>query len=322
MLRPGHAVGDHRREERLDRAEHRDRQRCRKEDAQRAQIERQLGGERPRLHRQWRKPRNPVDPDAVDQGVKSRPDGRHVDAMEVQPVRGDGSDRQRDERRGNALRQPWHADEQRERREADPELRKMHCGARVPQCMHALGEVVGRPRRHKAEQVLELQHADDGPDAGGETGGDRMGNELDEPSQPEESHRDEDQSRHRARDEEAADSEARHDGREDHHERGGGPRHLEARSAEQRHDRAGDDRGVEAVLRRHSDGDGERHRKRERDDADHDTGEDVGAQLARPIAVGESRTKASGGEEAKRRRSRRGGVAVRHRKCRFPGITA
>ncbi len=45
-------------------------------------------------------------------------------------------------------------------------------------------------------------------------------------------------------------------------------------------DEPGEDRGVEPVLRRGADGDGERHRERQRHDPDDDAGEDVGAEVA------------------------------------------
>ena len=44
---------------------------------------------------------------------------------------------------------------------------------------------------------------------------------------------------------------------------------------------AADDGGVEAVLRRHPDRDGERHGERQRHHPDHQAGHDVGAQVGR-----------------------------------------
>src|SRR5207237_515687 len=82
-------------------------------------------------------------------------------------------------------------------------------------------------------------------------------------------------------DEEPAQAELGRDRREYDDERGRRPRDLEARSAEDRHDRAGDDRGVEPVLRRHARGDGERHRQRQRDD-----GHDRAGAAAAAFAAG------------------------------------
>ena len=65
------------------------------------------------------------------------------------------------------------------------------------------------------------------------------------------------------------------DGREDDDERRRRPGDLVLRAAGQRDHDARDDGRVEAVLRRHADGDGERHRERQRDDADHHAGERV-----------------------------------------------
>ena len=66
-----------------------------------------------------------------------------------------------------------------------------------------------------------------------------------------------------------------------------GPGDLELAAPEQRHDRAGDDGRVEAVLRRRADGDGERHRERQRHDPDDHAGEHVGAQVAEAVALRE-----------------------------------
>src|SRR5690606_7815745 len=55
----------------------------------------------------------------------------------------------------------------------------------------------------------------------------------------------------------------------------GRPRNLDPRATEQRDRGAGDDRGIQALLRLHPGGDRERHRQRQRDHADDQAGDDV-----------------------------------------------
>ena len=59
----------------------------------------------------------------------------------------------------------------------------------------------------------------------------------------------------------------RDDARHDDDERAGRPADLHVRAAERRDEEAGDDRAVDAGLRRHAGGDRERHRQRQRDAA-------------------------------------------------------
>ncbi len=86
-----------------------------------------------------------------------------------------------------------------------------------------------------------------------------------------------------------------HDRHEDHDERRRRTGDLKPRAAEQRADHAGDDRGVEPVLRRTRRRDRERHRQRQRDDADHERREQVGAEVLAACspraAVGAARTR-------------------------------
>ena len=69
-------------------------------------------------------------------------------------------------------------------------------------------------------------------------------------------------------------------------ERAGRAADLEARSAERRDQEAGDDRAVDAGLRRQARRDRERHRQRQRDQADGDAGDQIGEKGA----AGRSRT--------------------------------
>ncbi len=152
---------------------------------------------------------------------------------------------------------------------------------------HASGRQLGRARL-EAERVLELEHADHERDAGGEAGGDRVRDELHQPPEPREAHGDEDEAGHHAGDEQPGEPVPVDDRQEDHDERGGGAGDLEPRAAEQRADHAGDDRGVEPVLRRHVARDRERHRERQRDHADHQRREQIGAEVPARVALAQA----------------------------------
>ena len=122
--------------------------------------------------------------------------------------------------------------------------------ARQRQRLDPLDEVLGHLLDREAEEVLELQRGDHDRDARGEAGGHRVGHELDEAARG--------AAPPWRRGAAPAISVASTrpprpnrcgDRREDDHERGGRARDLDARAAEQRRSRPGDDRGVEAVLR-------------------------------------------------------------------------
>ena len=87
---------------------------------------------------------------------------------------------------------------------------------------------------------------------------------------------------HRAH-EQAVDAVGRDDAGDDDDERAGRAADLEARAAERRDEEAGDDRAVQAGLRRHAGRDGERHRQRQRDQADRDAGDQVVTKLLQRV---------------------------------------
>ena len=137
----------------------------------------------------------------------------------------------------------------------------------------------GARGRLEAEDVLDLQRGDHRGDPGGEAGRDRVRDELDELTETAEPHRDQNQPAHQAGEQQPGHAEAGIDGGQDDDEGRGRTRHLQPRAAQRRHHRAGDDRGVEPILRRHPDRDRERHRQGKRDDADHQARQHVGAQI-------------------------------------------
>ena len=107
---------------------------------------------------------------------------------------------------------------------------------------------------------------------------------------------------HQRADEQAFDAVLRDDAGDDDDERAGRTADLQARAAEQRNQAAGDDRGVDAGLRRQARRDGEGHRQRQRDQADGDAGGEVGERG--PAVVGPERGDQLG--TAKRRPLRHG----------------
>ena len=147
-----------------------------------------------------------------------------------------------------------------------------------------------RPKRSgwsitKPEEILELERGDDHRDAGGEAERDRERDVLDERAHPGEAHPGQDHAGEQGGGEQPTQAVLGRDGMEDDDERGGRAAHRIARSAEQRGQHAGEGRGVEAVLRRHARGDGQRHRQRHRDDADREAGAEVGEQVGAGVAV-------------------------------------
>ena len=148
-----------------------------------------------------------------------------------------------------------------------------------------MGEPLGHAGDVQAEHVLQLQGGDHGRDAGGEAGGDGMGDELDQPPEACGAHRDQQEAGHEPGGEEPREAEARDDRGEDDHEGRRRPRHLELGSPRHRRHGTGDDRGVEPVLGRHADRDGERHGKRQGDDADYGAGEQVGPEGPEVVAA-------------------------------------
>ena len=114
----------------------------------------------------------------------------------------------------------------------------------------------------------------------GEAGDDREGDELDDAAQLGQAQGDQDDARHHGGDDQAVDAVLLHDAVDDHDERAGGPADLHPGAAQRRDQEAGDDRGVEALLRGDAAGDGEGDGEREGDDADDDAGEQVVAELS------------------------------------------
>src|SRR5690606_10252403 len=111
----------------------------------------------------------------------------------------------------------------------------------------------------QAEEVLDLQGSDDNADAGGEAQGHRIGHEADQLASAQQAQGDQDQPGQQGAEQQAADAVLLGDGQQDDHEGGGGAGNVEARAAKQGNQRSGDQHGVQAMLWRHANGDGQRH---------------------------------------------------------------
>ena len=163
--------------------------------------------------------------DARDDGDEARADGRH---LEVQCPGEKGRQRERNQRRRHALGPARQEREHREREQADQQLGASRSVARLHVRPDPLEEMVGSPRRSEAKQILDLQDADHGADAGGEPGRHWMRDELDQPAQSEQAHRQEQDSRHPAGDQKPGEPLPDKNGRENDDEGCGWPGDLEA----------------------------------------------------------------------------------------------
>ena len=83
-----------------------------------------------------------------------------------------------------------------------------------------------------AEEIAQLQRADHDRDAGGEAGGDRIGDELDQLPEACQPHEHQDDAGHERRGEQSAQAVAGGDRRQDGDEGGGGAGHLQPGAAE------------------------------------------------------------------------------------------
>src|SRR6185503_2310568 len=109
----------------------------------------------------------------------------------------------------------------------------------------------------KPQQVLHLAGEDDKGNAGGKSQWDGEGDELDCPSEPGESHDDQDYASHQGCDPEAFEPVLLDDTVDNHHEGAGRSPDLHPRAAQCGNEESRDDRGVQAPLGRDSAGDGE-----------------------------------------------------------------
>src|SRR5690606_25281337 len=171
-------------------------------------------------------------------------------------------------------------------------------------------------RRHRihleAERVADLPHGDDDGDAGREPHRHRVGDVADEGAEAGQPHRHEEPPRHERGDGEPVVSELLDDRVDEDDEGARGPADLDPAPAEGRDEEAGDDGGVEPLLRRDAGGDGEGDGERERDDADDEAGGEVPPELGAAVPLPEH------GHELGFGRVQRGGEQPQHA-ARRPG---
>ena len=145
----------------------------------------------------------------------------------------------------------------------------------------------GSGARHgDSEKVLQLRAGNDQRDAVGEADDHRPWDEPHCRTGAGDAHDHEQDAGHHRAHEQAVDAMGGDDA--GHHDDKGTRRtaNLHVRAAERGDDEPGDDRAVDAGLRRHAGRDGKGHRQRQRHQADGDPGDQVGDERARGVGPG------------------------------------
>jgi hypothetical protein len=116
-----------------------------------------------------------------------------------------------------------------------------------------------RARQRQPEQVLDLARQDDDGDAGREPDRDRVGNVLDEGTEPQQPDAEQDQPGQEGREHKPVDPVLRDGGCDEYDESASRPTDLEPAAAERRDHEPADDRGREAAVGGDAGRDGDRH---------------------------------------------------------------
>ncbi len=103
----------------------------------------------------------------------------------------------------------------------------------------------GSRREDEPQEFTDLACKDDDGDAGGKADGDRIGNELDVVTEPEEAAGYQNHTGHGGCQKQTVDAVPRHRGAHENDEGAGRPADLMTAATEQRHEEATDDRGIE-----------------------------------------------------------------------------
>ncbi|MET4067989.1 hypothetical protein ABID58_002784 [Bradyrhizobium sp. S3.2.6] len=263
---PGHAVGDHRRQQRFDGREQRKRDRIRQHRFRLRERERRQRG-----RGQFARDAAETTADGFDwQRQCSRRDRRERDRDQdagpgrppAPQARDDGDADESDAKRGRidgvkAIRQRG-------------ELR------------HELARLF--PRERDACEIAQLARKDDHGDTGGEADRDGIGDELDVGADAQQARGDQHYTCHHGGEDDAVDAMPLRRHRDQHDEGARGAADLEPAAAEQRHDEAADNRSVEPAIRCHAGGNRNRHRQRKRDDRDREARKHIGAEIREAIA--------------------------------------
>ena len=262
-----HPVGDNRRHQRLERAEHRHRQRRTEQDADEIGPEPRDG--------QCGPPRR----NAAEAGA---------DRLDRQLKEGD---HRRPGKQGHDVARHFRHESAPDDQCDQARCPQRRCGARIGVEVardgdHARPEVA----RHvgaKPEKVFDLRARNQHADAVGKSNHDRSRNELHRGAHSGRAQHDEQDARHHGAHEQPVEAVGRHDARDDDHEGTGRAADLESRSAERGDEKAGDDGAVDSRLRLDARRDGECHRQRQRDEPDGDARDDVGNEGAARVAFEE-----------------------------------
>ena len=257
VARSGHAIGDGRRQQRLDRAEQGDRERRTDQaDDLREVLERQAD--------RWHLPRY---------AAKQRADRRH--AVKAKHALGDGGDHQRDQRRRNPAQDAGSRDHDQQRTQADGDGCRMSARRGGKQRAELLVEVRAAGGHGQAEEVFQLADEDDQADARGEADDDRIGYVLEHRAHAGQTHRQQHEARQEGRHGQAVEPVFGGD-RGQHCDKGAGRAgNLHPRTAEEGGREARHDRRVDALLRACARGDRKGHGKRQRDHAHGEAGQYV-----------------------------------------------
>lgn len=153
------------------------------------------------------------------------------------------------------------------------------------QGFHAKPENAGDFVEMQAQEVFHLGAGNEDGDAIGESDDDGARDELDGRAQACDSHDDEENSGHDGAHEKAVYTVCRDDAGDYNDEGSGGPADLSLRSAEGRDEESGDDRAINAGLRREAGGNGEGHGQRQGYEADRDAGDYIEKKFVAVIAA-------------------------------------
>ena len=258
------AVGHGGREQRLDGAQHGDREGRRDEQVDRLHVEGQPLGPRQRG----------VDREAVANGLD-----RGDAPVLAQEVGDDGHEDDGDQRPGDLAGQPGREGDDRDTGDADPQRPGVHGGegARVGDPFR--DEIRRHLRHREAEEVFHLGGEDRHGDTAREADDDRVGDELDDRPEPQGAHQEQYPAGQDGGDGQPLDAEVLDDAVDDHDEGARGPSDLHLAAAQQGDDKAADDGGDQAFFRTHARGDTKRDGEGQGDDADNDARHQVSHEL-------------------------------------------
>ncbi len=257
-------VGHGGREQRLDGAQHGDREGRGDKQVDRLHIKDQPLGFRQRG----------VDREAVANGL-DRGDARVL----AQDVGDDGHDDDGDQRPGDLAGQPGREGDDHDADDTDTQRPEVH-GVESARVGDPFRDEVRRNLGHReAEEVFHLGGEDRHGDTAREADDDRVGDELDDRPEPQGAHQEQHHAGQDGGDGQPLDAEVLDDAVDDHDEGARGPSDLHLAAAQQGDDKSADDGGDQSFLRTHARGDTERDGEGQGDDADNDARHQVSHEL-------------------------------------------